>query len=93
MFWFQKRQVIQNNSCFKEDIISFFVLHNYLFVCVQESARACEHMLPPEPKREDSQSHYLIFQEFCSGAGGCFMLDAIANKGNHRIHISERPGQ
>ena len=58
-----------------------------VLACEREGGR--ERGGAPEPEGEGPD----FFQDLCSGAGGCFMLDAVENTENHRVHPLERPGQ
>lgn len=91
MFWFSATEVMQNDNHFKGDDTSFLCL---IIACmyVHERIRVCEQVLLPEPKK----GWHLLFQDLqylFSGVRGCFMLDAIVNREDHRVHFFERPGQ
>lgn len=45
----------------------------------------------PEPERLP-RAFTQSFQYLCSGSGACFLLDAVENNRDHRVHPLERPG-
>lgn len=45
----------------------------------------------PEPERLP-RAFTQSFQYLFSGAGACFLLDAVENDRDHRVHPLERPG-